>query len=184
MDVIACMEGLGDVLVEVEARDCVKDVKRKIKELHGFASESVLLLRHEGVMLEDGTAMCDTGVASGDTIEVYISAPRIAQQELALRNVPVSDDSLYAAALHNQTDDLSLLLQTGLLEIDTRSSRGLTPLMVAAHAGNTECVSLLYEAGADPRATFIGLRAIDLAKNSNHSDTVAFLETCKRAKKS
>jgi ankyrin repeat protein len=54
--------------------------------------------------------------------------------------------------------------------IDAPSPNGTTPLMMAAHYGNTMATKFLLEEGADPRLkNHLGLSALDFAQNGPHA---------------
>lgn len=59
---------------------------------------------------------------------------------------------MHHAALGQQLAALESLLDRGL-NPNERTTKGLTPVHLAVHAGSTECVQLLAKRGADVTAT-------------------------------
>jgi ankyrin repeat protein len=60
--------------------------------------------------------------------------------------------------------------------VHDRSIEGLTSLMIAAESGNSELISILLKAGANPNAVDRGgIRALDLAKTT---DCILRLQKC------
>lgn len=63
-----------------------------------------------------------------------------------------SDDELFAAICHNEADTVLKLLAAGC-EVNKPCANGLTPLMVAAHAGADDALETLLQAGAEVNTT-------------------------------
>lgn len=89
------------------------------------------------------------------------------------------------SALHRATCDGSVertvaLLSNGVIDISQRASdgvtRGMTPLMLSAAAGNARVVSILFNRGANVAlASADGFTALHLAVLSGHMDTITLL---------
>lgn len=92
---------------------------------------------------------------------------------------------LHYAATHAGpvAPDMTRLLLEHHAYIDAESPNGSTPLMMAAHYGNTTVVKLLLEEGADPLLkNQIGLTAIDFAHRANRAEAAGIIAAFVRAR--
>mgnify|MGYP006141233723 FL=1 len=79
--------------------------------------------------------------------------------------------------------DVTRLLLEHHAYIDAESPNGSTPLMMAAHYGNTTVVKLLLEEGADPLIkNQLGLTAIDFAHRANRAEAAGIIAAFVRAR--
>ncbi len=82
---------------------------------------------------------------------------------------------LHVAAIHDDTDALSALIDDGS-DVNERGLGGLTPLISAAMEGRSEAVRLLLSRGADVDARAdSGFTALVHAAKRGHTDTVRVL---------
>lgn len=87
---------------------------------------------------------------------------------------PRSRDEINVAALFNAIEKgcvpiIKSMIKTGVAKIAAQTSRGLSPLMVAARVGNAEIVALMLNHGYNPwRKNPDGDTALDLATIAGH----------------
>eukprot|EP01064_Diplonema_japonicum_P025728 TRINITY_DN37149_c0_g1_i1.p1 TRINITY_DN37149_c0_g1~~TRINITY_DN37149_c0_g1_i1.p1 ORF type:complete len:191 (+),score=26.07 TRINITY_DN37149_c0_g1_i1:23-574(+) len=182
MDIVVSIECFGDITVDIDMNDTVGDLKRKVGSMRDIEA-SVLMLQHDGEILGDELPMSETGVGCGEVVQLLIAGPQIAMDELALLGVDITQEELHQCAQLGNAEVLRLLLLTEQLDPNFRSMQGITPLMAASVVGCLECITLLYDSGADPEVSFIGLNAFDLASHGRHTSCMEFLKTHKKRRK-
>jgi hypothetical protein len=92
-----------------------------------------------------------------------------------VRKVMVKPGGLIRAVTQNDTAAVNELLSSGA-DVNERNSRGVTPLMAAAHKGNLDLTKLLVEKGADVNATTPkGLTPLMAAVEAGNPEVVRFL---------
>lgn len=97
---------------------------------------------------------------------------------LIARRAQVNKDgwtALHYASTGAHLPVMSLLIDAGAM-VNARSPNGTTPLMMAAHYGNSAAVKLLLDAGADAQLkNQLGLSALDFARSADRQDAVKLL---------
>lgn len=97
---------------------------------------------------------------------------------LIARRAEVNKDgwtALHYASTGGHLPVMSLLIGAGAM-VNARSPNGTTPLMMAAHYGNSAAVKLLLESGADAQLkNQLGLSALDFARSADRQDSVKLL---------
>ena len=133
------------------------------------------------LLLEARDINLDLRAKNGDTalmIAAY-KKNRVAVEMLLAKGAKVNQDgwtALHYAAAVGETDIVTLLINKSA-ELDAPSPNLTTPLMMAARSGNIYTVKVILDAGADINlVNEQGLRAIDFAKKSGHTQIVEGLQ--------
>jgi hypothetical protein len=82
---------------------------------------------------------------------------------------------IFSASIKGHTECLSLLLSRGG-DVNMCSDSGMSPICTAARNGHADYLKLLLAARADPRSSYNGTSALDMAREKNHTDCAAVLE--------
>jgi ankyrin repeat protein len=79
------------------------------------------------------------------------------------------------AAQKGHAECLKLLLAAGG-DVNKCNKNGASPIIIAAKNGDAECLKLLIGASADPRSSWKGTSALDIARRKQHSECTRLLE--------
>lgn len=146
--------------------------------------------RVAGWLVNEPTVKVESRSAAGETplMLAAIKGRLALAQALIARGAEVNRPGwapLHYAATHPGpvAPDLTRLLLEHHAYIDAESPNGSTPLMMAAHYGNTTVVKLLLEEGADPLLkNQQGLTAIDFAQRANRAEAAGIIAAFVRAR--
>jgi ankyrin repeat protein len=119
---------------------------------------------------------------SGNTDEIL----RLWRENGATLDVEYKDFNgrtpLHWTATYGHRKACRALVSTCRANVDSRSSSGLTPLILAAFSNRLQCVEVLLELGADiaPRDSDYMRTALEWAREKGHAEVVALLEAAER----
>jgi hypothetical protein len=85
---------------------------------------------------------------------------------------------IYVAAQNGHSDIIAQLVSAGG-SVNTCDNEGASPIFVAAQKsskGHAACILQLLESGADPRSSYKGTSALDMARQQGHPESVRVLE--------
>jgi ankyrin repeat protein len=85
---------------------------------------------------------------------------------------------IYVAAQNGHSDIIAQLVSAGG-NVNTCDNEGASPIFVAAQKsskGHAACILQLLESGADPRSSYKGTSALDMARQQGHPESVRVLE--------
>lgn len=92
---------------------------------------------------------------------------------------PFSGKNLHQALNRENEEELTTVLQSGMVSVDVHDKMGFTPLMVAAQKGFTSLADILVKHGADiNKRDSTGKNSLMQACYSGHVDMVKYLRNC------
>ncbi len=83
---------------------------------------------------------------------------------------------LHFCALRRDLAGIKMLLEDRKYDVDELTSKGWTPLMIAASKNFIEIVELLLQYGADVKRQIAGWTALEFAKFYDYKDIVSLIE--------
>ena len=127
-------------------------------------------------------AGADVNVSSHDGVTPLMMSAGVGDQEIfqllrshtaTFGDIPGGLTPLHLAAQGGDVELMKYIRQTYDIDIDARSTTGVTPLLTAARTGKTNAVTWLIEMGADPLAVAAtGHTVLHLAADGGHTETV------------
>ena len=82
---------------------------------------------------------------------------------------------IYIAAQNGHASCITLLVSCGG-DVNKFENNGISPIFIAACNGHADCLKALLVSRADPRSSWKGTSALDIALQKNHTECVCVLE--------